>query len=56
MLAVVRFWLETHAFLRRVRAEVDANYPGRVLLAEANQWPEDVVDYFGGGHECRPRP
>ena len=43
---------ETHAFLRRVRAEVDAGYPDRVLLAEANQWPEDVVDYFGDGDEC----
>jgi maltose alpha-D-glucosyltransferase / alpha-amylase len=42
----------THAFLRRVRAEIDANYPDRVLLAEANQWPEDVVDYFGAGDEC----
>ena len=42
----------THAFLRRVRAEVDANYPDRVLLAEANQWPEDVVQYFGEGDEC----
>jgi len=47
---------ETHEFLRRVRAHVDARYPGRVLLAEANQWPADVVDYFGdfgkGGDEC----
>jgi maltose alpha-D-glucosyltransferase/alpha-amylase len=43
---------ETHAFLRRVRATVDAEYPDRVLLAEANQWPEDVVEYFGDGDEC----
>jgi len=43
---------ETHAFLRRVRAEVDADYPDRVLLAEANQWPADVVEYFGNGKEC----
>jgi len=43
---------ETHAYLRRVRAEVDARYPDRVLLAEANQWPEDVVHYFGEGDEC----
>src|SRR5205085_3164265 len=43
---------ETHEYLRRVRAEVDANYPDRVLLAEANQWPEDVVEYFGDGDEC----
>ncbi len=43
---------ETHAYLRRVRAEIDARYPDRVLLAEANQWPEDVVHYFGEGDEC----
>ena len=43
---------ETHEYLRRVRTEVDARYPDRVLLAEANQWPEDVVDYFGDGDEC----
>jgi maltose alpha-D-glucosyltransferase/alpha-amylase len=43
---------ETHAFLRRVRETVDANYPDRVLLAEANQWPADVVEYFGDGDEC----
>ena len=46
----------THAYLRRVRAEVDRLYPDRVLLAEANQWPADVVEYFGepatGGDEC----
>ena len=46
---------ETHDFLRRIRAHVDRKYPGRVLLAEANQWPTDVVDYFGafagGGDE-----
>lgn len=42
---------ETHAFLKRVRAMVDAEYPGRVLLAEANQMPEDVVEYFGDGPE-----
>ena len=43
---------ETHEYLRRVRTEVDARYPDRVLLAEANQWPEDVVAYFGDGDEC----
>ena len=43
---------ETHAYLRRVRAEVDSRYPDRVLLAEANQWPADVVEYFGDGDEC----
>jgi maltose alpha-D-glucosyltransferase/alpha-amylase len=42
----------THAFLKRVRAEVDSRYPDRVLLAEANQWPDDVVQYFGDGDEC----
>jgi len=46
----------THEFLRRVRAEVDRLYPDRVLLAEANQWPQDVVHYMGdpavGGDEC----
>ena len=42
----------THEYLKRVRAEVDARYPDRVLLAEANQWPEDVVHYFGDGDEC----
>jgi maltose alpha-D-glucosyltransferase/alpha-amylase len=47
---------ETHAFLRKLRRYVDENYPDRILLAEANQWPADVVDYFGdfelGGDEC----
>jgi maltose alpha-D-glucosyltransferase / alpha-amylase len=43
---------ETHEFLKRVRREVDENYPDRVLLAEANQWPEDVVEYYGDGDEC----
>jgi maltose alpha-D-glucosyltransferase/alpha-amylase len=44
---------ETHAFLARVRAEVDAAFQDRVLLAEANQWPADVVEYFGNGNECQ---
>jgi len=47
---------ETHAFLRALRAHVDERFPGRMLLAEANQWPEDAVAYFGdpsaGGDEC----
>lgn len=47
---------ETHAFLKRCRKVMDEEYPGRVLLAEANQWPSDVVEYFGdpevGGDEC----
>jgi maltose alpha-D-glucosyltransferase / alpha-amylase len=42
----------THAYLKRVRKEIDAAYPDRVLLAEANQWPADVVAYFGDGDEC----
>ncbi len=46
----------THEFLKRVRSEVDRLYPDRVLLCEANQWPADVVEYFGdedkGGDEC----
>ena len=44
---------ETHEYLKRVRAEIDAKYPDRVLLAEANQWPADVVEYFGDGDECQ---
>jgi maltose alpha-D-glucosyltransferase/alpha-amylase len=43
---------ETHQILKRLRAEVDAAFPGRVLLAEVNQWPEDCKDYFGDGDEC----
>ncbi len=43
---------ETHAVLRDIRAEVDRAFPGRMLLAEANQWPEDVKEYFGAGDEC----
>src|SRR5690606_7275458 len=43
---------ETHAVVRRIRAAVDAHYDNRMLLAEANQWPEDVLEYFGNGDEC----
>jgi maltose alpha-D-glucosyltransferase/alpha-amylase len=45
---------ETHAFLKKLRAHVDANYTDRMQLAEANQWPEDAVTYFGQGRgdEC----
>ena len=43
---------ETHAFLKKLRRHVDENFPGRLLLAEANQWPEDAVTYFGNGDEC----
>ncbi len=42
---------ETHAYLKKLRAFMDANYPGRILLCEANQWPEDVRPYFGDGDE-----
>jgi maltose alpha-D-glucosyltransferase/alpha-amylase len=43
---------ETHAIIRKLRAELDAYAKGKVLLAEANQWPEDVQEYFGRGDEC----
>jgi maltose alpha-D-glucosyltransferase/alpha-amylase len=43
---------ETHAVLRRMRQALDAGYKNRMLLAEANQWPSDVRDYFGNGDEC----
>jgi maltose alpha-D-glucosyltransferase/alpha-amylase len=42
---------ETHAFLKRLRATIDREYRGRILLAEANQWPKDVRAYFGDGDE-----
>ncbi len=43
---------ETHLFLKELRAHVDSKYDGRMLLAEANQWPEDAIAYFGSGDEC----
>jgi maltose alpha-D-glucosyltransferase/alpha-amylase len=43
---------ESHEILRRIRHEVDTHYPNRMLLAEANQWPEDTLPYFGDGDEC----
>ena len=43
---------ETHDFLRELRAHVDERFDSRLLLAEANQWPEDAVAYFGEGDEC----
>ncbi|MGB8402007.1 maltose alpha-D-glucosyltransferase [Bradyrhizobium sp.] len=43
---------ETHAVIKRLRRELDAYAKGKVLLAEANQWPEDVQEYFGRGDEC----
>ena len=44
---------ETHAIIKEIRRELDAYSPGKVLLAEANQWPEDVSAYFGDGDECQ---
>jgi maltose alpha-D-glucosyltransferase/alpha-amylase len=43
---------ETHAVIKQIRRELDAYAPGKLLLAEANQWPEDVSAYFGDGDEC----
>src|SRR5579863_9061231 len=43
---------ETHEVLRRLRCDLDARYADRMLLAEANEWPEDVLPYFGAGDEC----
>jgi len=43
---------ETHAVIKQLRAAIEASYRNRFLLAEANQWPEDVREYFGDGDEC----
>jgi maltose alpha-D-glucosyltransferase/alpha-amylase len=43
---------ETHAIIKRIRADLDAAYEGKLLLAEANMWPEDVRQYFGDSDEC----
>jgi len=43
----------THAILKEVRQLVDTEYPGRILLCEANQWPADVIEYFGDDDECQ---
>ena len=43
---------ETHAYLKSLRRHIDASYRNRMLLAEANQWPEDAAAYFGDGDEC----
>jgi maltose alpha-D-glucosyltransferase/alpha-amylase len=43
---------ETHEVLRKIRAALDAEFENKLLLAEANQWPTDVIPYFGGGKEC----
>lgn len=44
---------ETHDFLKKLRKHVDDRYPGTLLLAEANMWPEDSASYFGDGDECQ---
>ena len=44
---------ETHVLLKEFRALIDASYPNVLMLAEANQWPEDVREYFGDGDECQ---
>ena len=43
---------ETHIVIKQIRAALDARYPDRMLLAEANQWPEETAPYFGDGDEC----
>ena len=43
---------ETHTVMKKIRAAIDADYDGRLILAEANQWPTDVRPYFGDGDEC----
>jgi len=43
---------ETHEVIKKIRAALDAGYPDRMLLAEANQWPEETAPYFGDGDEC----
>ncbi|MDG6904579.1 MAG: maltose alpha-D-glucosyltransferase [Nitrososphaerota archaeon] len=44
---------ETHEFLKKLRSHIDSNFPNRMLLAEANQWPTDAASYFGDGDECQ---
>ncbi|WP_394779624.1 maltose alpha-D-glucosyltransferase [Undibacterium sp.] len=44
---------ETHVILKKIRAHMDQNFEGRMLLAEANMWPEDVQQYFGNSDECQ---
>ena len=43
---------QTHVFLKKLRAHIDKNYKNRILIAEANLWPEDAATYFGDGQEC----
>ena len=65
MLDVLRFWLATgidgfrldgvpehHDYLKRVRAELDAHHPGRILMAQPNRWPDAAAAFFGDGDEC----
>ncbi|MGN6474388.1 MAG: maltose alpha-D-glucosyltransferase [Mycobacteriales bacterium] len=44
---------ETYAFLQDLRQHIDSRFSGRMLLAEANQWPEDAVKYLAGGEACQ---
>jgi maltose alpha-D-glucosyltransferase/alpha-amylase len=48
--------VETHGFLKALRAHVDSRHTGKMLLAEANQWPEDAIAYLGAGDECHCWP
>ncbi|MFN8673024.1 MAG: maltose alpha-D-glucosyltransferase [Candidatus Sericytochromatia bacterium] len=43
---------ETHQFLKKLRNHIDNKFKDKVILAEANQWPEDIINYFGEGDEC----
>lgn len=43
---------QTHAFLKKLRSHIDKHYKNRILIAEANLWPEDAATYFGNGQEC----
>lgn len=43
---------ETHTFLKALRMHIDSSFKNKMLLAEANQWPEDAINYFGNGDEC----
>src|SRR5690606_31296761 len=43
---------ETHQFLKKINAHITGKFKNKMLLAEANQWPEDAVSYFGNGDEC----
>jgi len=51
-LDAIPYLIETHAVLRDLRRTLDAEFPGRIFLAEANQWPSDVRSYFGESNEC----